>query len=197
MLSRLLPKPSHFRSLKQTSTKFFAPSQPLNPPTSENPIVTFILPKLFSSNHNSNNNDNHKGNNDHSESDFWKLSATRDAEFGGDVDSLEGLKGEDGAGAGVGGDEWETAEGYKPWSLVEDQQREDLFNTGEEEDSPDVVESSSLESEKSLHEAKMLEREEQELTAILKGYYLEFFFFSFCYIIYIINYTLRPYESSI
>lgn len=72
-----------------------------------------------------------------------------------------------------GGDEWPTAEGYKPWNLAEEE-RSDLFDIGEVARDDGESEASSLEKQREneiakAEEAKRLEKEEQVLTAILKG----------------------------
>lgn len=185
MLSRLLPKPSHFRYLTLVSSKLHSYPQPQFSSATTHTTFPFTS-RFFSANHNNGGaGDNGK---DRSDSGVWKLSEESDGKFdplfgensektaetdSGEADSWMKLKG------GDGGDGWETVEGYKPWSLVEEE-KSDLFDIGE--DFQGVVEteeessSNSLESEK-IEEAKRLENKEKELTAILKGYC--FFFIMF------------------
>lgn len=78
-----------------------------------------------------------------------------------------------------GEEEWATAEGYKPWSLVDEEDKEDVFGLKEDiarEVGETGVESSTSTSsgadgaeKERIEEATRLQREEQELTAILKG----------------------------
>lgn len=182
MLSRLLPKPSHFRYLTLVSSKLHSYPQPQfsSAPTDTN----FTFPsRFFSANRNNNGGGGNNGK-DQSDSGVWKLSEEGDGKFdalfgenpgesaetdSGEADSWMKLKGRD------GGDGWETVEGYTPWSLAEEE-KSDLFDIGE--DFQGVVETevgssstNSLESEK-IVEAKRLEKEEKELTAILKGYWV-------------------------
>ncbi|XP_074578563.1 small ribosomal subunit protein uS9m-like [Curcuma longa] len=79
----------------------------------------------------------------------------------GDIfDGLDGetLANENGLG-GLGVEEWETAEGYKPWSLGGDDERSSLFN-----DSVEDLEKSSDEQKQ-----RQLEKREKELLDILEG----------------------------
>lgn len=129
MLFRLLPKPSNLRSLTLISSKLGSHLEPQFPSTPQNPSFTFT-PRFFSS------SSNHNGNGkDQSEGSAWNFSRENDGKldplFGGEnVETGPGggadswLKGRD------GGDEWETAEGYKPWTLVEEE-KNDLFDIGE------------------------------------------------------------------
>lgn len=166
MLSRLLPKPSHFSRLTLISSKFHPPPQP------QNPVFTTFVPRFFSS-------DNGKG---PSQSDVWKLSQETDGKFdplfgesSGDVSGVadSGEAGEaDSWLKEKGGEEWETVEGYKPWSLGEEE-KSDLFDIGEGVQTVAATDGeirrSSREEIEKAEEAKRLEKEEQELTAVLKG----------------------------
>jgi len=182
MLSRLLPKSSHFRRLTQLPPK----SHPY--PHSHFPTNPYFspLPKFFSSDNNSNSND---GKFDQSASTPWNISRQSEGKF----DQLFTQESGDLAGISPAGEddesrlraseektrgeaEWATAEGYKPWSLVEEEDKDDVFGLKEEEVGETGGESSTsttsggddAEKERS-EEASRLEREEQELTAILKG----------------------------
>ncbi|KAK9923495.1 hypothetical protein M0R45_031912 [Rubus argutus] len=119
--------------------------------------------------------------NDHSHSDVWKLSKETDDKFdplfgdsSGDVSGIaEAEPGEaDSWTKSKGGDEWETVEGFKPWSLGgEEEKSDDLFRVS---DGLETNDASSLEREqdnedKRIEDAQRLEREEKELTAVLKG----------------------------
>ncbi|KAJ0979507.1 hypothetical protein J5N97_014981 [Dioscorea zingiberensis] len=75
---------------------------------------------------------------------------------------------------GVGGedDEWKTAEGYKPWSLGDDDERgDDVFSIGEAEGIEGIEEGglNEMEKEKEEEERRQLEKREQELMTTLKG----------------------------
>ncbi|KAF8409792.1 hypothetical protein HHK36_005871 [Tetracentron sinense] len=66
------------------------------------------------------------------------------------------------------GDEWETAEGYKQWSFVDEEKGEEVFDLGEGIEALPSVEDESVERETS--EAHMqLEKEEQALSLVLKA----------------------------
>ncbi|XP_042379502.1 30S ribosomal protein S9, mitochondrial-like [Zingiber officinale] len=86
----------------------------------------------------------------------------------GDIfDGLDGetLANENGLG-GLGVEEWETAEGYKPWSLGDDDEKLSLFNDGD----GGVVHGGVDDLEKSSDEQKQqLEKREKELLDILEG----------------------------
>ncbi|KAF3437818.1 hypothetical protein FNV43_RR20574 [Rhamnella rubrinervis] len=178
MLSRLLPKPSHFRYLTLVSSKLPSYPQPQfsSAPTNTTSTVPF---RFFSANHNSGGGGGNNGK-DQLDSGVWKLSGESDGKFdslfgensgkipendSGEADSWLKSKG------GDGGDDWETAEGYKPWSL-EEEEKSHLFDIGEDLQGVvgTEVESSSSnrwESE-AKEEAKRLEEKEKELTAILE-----------------------------
>ncbi|XP_050384166.1 30S ribosomal protein S9, mitochondrial [Argentina anserina] len=153
MLSRLLPKPSHFSLLTRISSKFHPCPQPQNPTT---------LPRFFSSG----------GGDDQSPSDVWKLSKdtheSYDPLFG---ESSGNVVETADAGSWKGGDEWDTAEGFKPWSLGgEEEKNDDLFKVGDgfEGDKGVKIEEEEDE-EKKKEEEKRLEIKEEELTAVIKG----------------------------
>lgn len=102
MLSRLLPKPSHFRALTLISSKLIPQPQPQSAPRT---ISTFDPTasrfRFFSSN----------GGDDPPEKGSWNLSQ----QSGGNFDSFFG-----------GGDE------QKPWTLTdEDDKKDDLFDFGD------------------------------------------------------------------
>ncbi|XP_059435220.1 small ribosomal subunit protein uS9m [Corylus avellana] len=182
MLSRLLPKSSHFRRLTRLSSKSHPYPHSHFPP---NPYFS-PLPKFFSSDNNSN------GKFDQSASTPWNLSGQSEGKFdqfftqeSGDVAGTSPSAENDESwlraseGKTRGDEEWATAEGYKPWSLVEEEDKDDLFGFKEEvvrEVGETGVESSysttsggdDAEKERA-EEAMRLQREEQELTAILKG----------------------------
>ncbi|KAG6512839.1 hypothetical protein ZIOFF_030973 [Zingiber officinale] len=86
----------------------------------------------------------------------------------GDIfDGLDGetLANENGLG-GLGVEEWETAEGYKPWSLGDDDEKLSLFNDGD----GGVVNGGVDDLGKSSDEQKQqLEMREKELLDILEG----------------------------
>ncbi|KAF5739693.1 ribosomal protein S5 domain 2-like superfamily protein [Tripterygium wilfordii] len=182
MLSRLIPKSSHFRLLSNVYSK----SQ--SNPASNNNLTSILKSSRFLS---TNDNNNRNSSTDQSNGS-WKFSresdGTFDNFFGEDSGNIAGISGAESlpggdddvlgradketAENGVGGEEWVTAEGYKPWSLVEEE-KDDVFDIGEttsEVAETGSVEDSSLrlEMEKS-EENKRLEIEEQQLTAVLKG----------------------------
>ncbi|PON38063.1 Ribosomal protein [Parasponia andersonii] len=176
MLSRLLPKPSNLRPLTLISSKLGSHLQPQFPSTLENPSFIFT-PRFFSSsNHNGGNNGR-----DPFESSTWKFSREND----GNLEPFFGRNSKnDGGTAGTesdswlkgrdGGDEWQTAEGYKPWSLAEEEKAdlfdigEDVRNVGENESESDVRLARQAESDRA-EEVMKLEREEQQLSVVLKG----------------------------
>lgn len=181
MLSRLLPKSSHFRRLTRLSHK----SHPY--PHSHFPSNPYFspLPKFFSSDNNSNSNN---GKFDQSASTPWNISRQSEGKF----DQLFTQESGDLAGISPAGEddeswlraseektrgeaEWATAEGYKPWNLVEEEDKDGVFGlkeevseTGGESSTSTTSGGDDAEKERS-EEASRLEREEQELTAILKG----------------------------
>ncbi|KAG7944975.1 hypothetical protein I3843_15G130200 [Carya illinoinensis] len=178
MLSRLLPKSSHFRLLTLISTKSH-PYLP-NPHFPPNPHFSPLL-KFFSDHSNGNN-----GKFDQSASTPWNLSRDSDGKPDQFFTQDSGLSppseddqswlrsSEEKTNAE---EEWTTAEGYKPWSFVEEESRDDVFDLKEEgvqgELGDTEVESSSSFDDGAdrnrREEAMRLEREELELSAILKG----------------------------
>uniref|UniRef100_A0A2N9EYW9 30S ribosomal protein S9 n=1 Tax=Fagus sylvatica TaxID=28930 RepID=A0A2N9EYW9_FAGSY len=160
MLSRFLPKPSHFRRLTFLSSK----SHPY-PHTPHNPNLP-LIPKFFFSNH---NNGNGK---DTSASTSWNLSPENDGKFDQffpqDSPSLNNNN------KNEYDEPWlKAAEEYKPWSLAEED-KDDVFGLKEEgvreigESSVTGTSVDDVESER-IEEANRLKREEQELTTLLKG----------------------------
>ncbi|KAK4571524.1 hypothetical protein RGQ29_030097 [Quercus rubra] len=173
MLSRLLPKPSHLRRLTLISPKSHS-----HPQTSQIPNPNFIPKFFFSSNNNGR---------DPPSSTSWNLSHEGDSKFdqffaqdspagNDDVDSW--LKSSEAIGAKSG----EDVEN-KPWNLV-DEDKDDVFGLKEEEvgvrELGDTTGESSVSStggggggddveREKREEALRLEREKQELTAVLKG----------------------------
>ncbi|XP_024023580.1 28S ribosomal protein S9, mitochondrial isoform X2 [Morus notabilis] len=170
MLSRLLPKPSHFRALTLISSKLHSYPQPQSQFVSKTPTFTSsFAPRFFSSDRGSNDGENGRN---QSDGGVWNLSQDTDGNF-------EPFFGAENSGNAAtmtrldGGDEWPTAEGYKPWNLAEEE-RSDLFDIGEVARDDGESEASSLEKQREneiakAEEAKRLEKEEQVLTAILKG----------------------------
>nr|AKM76756.1 ribosomal protein S5 domain 2-like superfamily protein [Geranium phaeum] len=192
MLSRFIPKPSHFRLLAVVSSK--QRSCPRSPPLDPN-FTSQIRP--FSSNGN-NNRGNGK---DTPFSDFWNISEEKNLEsdpsFTEESKSLSGVSGagyganeddswlkedDDGENVdifGVGdgglrvesggraGQDWETADGVKDWSVAEEEDA-DLFGL---EGIEAQMESSGVDETKSkiTIEYEALEREEKELTTIVEG----------------------------
>lgn len=194
MLSRLLPKPSHFRLLALISTK-----PPAQTPTSH------LLSRFFSTNNNGSNNNKNNGSRDQPTSNVWKISQENDGNFdqlfNQEADNLEGIAEDDSAPGnddswvkskdgdqsaegdifasvekeirgnkdGDGDNEWVTDKKFEPWSLVEEE-KSSVFNI--EEDAVEFGESRDEIKEvdtESSEDAKKLEQEEQELTTILKG----------------------------
>ncbi|KAB1204864.1 30S ribosomal protein S9 [Morella rubra] len=174
MLSRLLPKPSHFRRLTLLSSTSY---------TYPHPNLSFSpLPKFFSNSGNSND-----GKFDPSTSTPWNLPHESDGKFDQfftqDSGNLAGIppSPEDdqswlrGSEEKTSGEEnWATAELFKPGRLVEEETMNDLFSLEKEavrEFGDTGVESrSSVDgAQKSREDAARLEREERELSAILKG----------------------------
>ncbi|WOK98107.1 hypothetical protein Cni_G06817 [Canna indica] len=76
-------------------------------------------------------------------------------------------------GSGGGGvEDWETAEGYKPWTLGGDDEKEDLFDVGEGgAASVEGIDNGDVEDldKPNADELKQLEKREEELLATLKG----------------------------
>ncbi|KAF3949358.1 hypothetical protein CMV_024761 [Castanea mollissima] len=174
MLSRLLPKPSHLRRLTLISPKSHSHLQ-----TPQIPNPNFI-PKFFFSSSNNNGRDPPS-------STSWNLSHESDSKFdqffsqdspAGNEDVDSWLKSSEAIGVKSG----EDVE-YKPWNLVEED-KDDVFGLKEEEvgvrELGDTAGESSVsctsrggdgdDVERGKREAALiLEREKQELTAVLNG----------------------------
>ncbi|KAM5579211.1 30S ribosomal protein S9, mitochondrial [Rosa sericea] len=166
MLSRLLPKPSHFSLLTRISSKFHPCPHPQFPSPPQNPTLTTFLPRFFSA--------GGDGNNGQSPSDVWNLSKETDENldplFGDSTGDVSGIAEADSWSKSTGGDEWETVPGFRPWSLGgEEDKGDDLFQVGGGVQTRTSVESEEEDEGKRIEEAKRLEREEKELTAVLKG----------------------------
>ncbi|KAF5740276.1 ribosomal protein S5 domain 2-like superfamily protein [Tripterygium wilfordii] len=184
MLSRLIPKSSHFRLLSNLYSK----SQSY--PASNNNLTSILVSSRFLSTSDNNNNSNNSSKDKSTGS--WQFTRESDGKldnfFSEDSGNLAGISGTESLAGGeddvfggadketaekvVGGDEWMTAEGYKPWSLLEEE-KDDVFDIGEVaaevgETGSEESSSVSLEMEKS-EENKRLEIEERQLTAVLKG----------------------------
>ncbi|XP_012083355.2 30S ribosomal protein S9, mitochondrial isoform X1 [Jatropha curcas] len=197
MLSRLLPKPSHFRLFYNLSSKSH-----FYPPSPQNSNLNLLLRSFSTNNSNNNNNNSSKG---QSTSNIWKLSPESDENFNsffteGSANDLVGITDSPPAeedswlkendsnddqdifeaddkeygkrNGGDGNNEWLTSEGYEVWNLDEkEEEKDNVFDIGEivshasETGSETLVHVKSGDSE----EQKMLEKEEEELTAVLKG----------------------------
>lgn len=199
MLSRLLPKSSYLRFLSNISSKSHL--YPL-PPHKSNFTLLIRLFSTNHGNGNNNNNDKDQYTSNvwklsrESDENFNSLftedsndglSGISDSpaaeeeswleEKGGDDgrDIFDGIEKDSGALTGAdGGNEWLNSEEYKMWSLDEgDEKKDNVFDI--EEIAPDAGETSSgisVERDQ-IEDPKMLEKEEKELTAVLKG--------KFCY----------------
>ncbi|KAL4595084.1 hypothetical protein ACB092_12G066600 [Castanea dentata] len=174
MLSRLLPKPSHLRRLTLISPKSHS-----HPQIPQIPNPNFI-PKFFFSSSNNNGRDPPS-------STSWNLSHESDSKFdqffsqdspAGNEDVDSWLKSSEAIGVKSG----EDVE-FKPWNLV-DEDKDDVFGLKEEEvgvrELGDTAGESSVsctsgggdgddEERGKRMAALILEREKQELTAVLNG----------------------------
>ncbi|KAK6244043.1 hypothetical protein QUC31_010452 [Theobroma cacao] len=174
MLSRLLPKPSHFRLLPLLSSKSQQyPYSPQHPPIS--------LLRFLSTNQN-NNNDNNK---DQSFSNPWKFSPDNDGKFDSlfsdESGNLAGFSsvtesptaaGEEDGGAGKksGEGDWLVGEEDKAWSFGEEEKGDGVFDLKGVRDFVETGgETSVAQSDDSVEEQKNFEEEEKQLTAVLKG----------------------------
>lgn len=153
MLSRLLPKPSHFRLLTNLSPKsHFYSKNPSVPP-----LLNFS--RFLSSNNNGNNNDQ-------SSSNVWNLSREIDGKF----DQLFG----DTEAKDFGQDQLFNAEENQSWSFGEGV-KDGLFEIGESAGKVDETGSKSGEADEesevelSEDQLRMLALEEKQLTAELQG----------------------------
>ncbi|XP_010277025.1 PREDICTED: 37S ribosomal protein S9, mitochondrial [Nelumbo nucifera] len=90
----------------------------------------------------------------------WSKDSTEKGDIFSEIDKEFGSKKSD------GNDEWETAEGYRPWSFV-DEDRDEVFDLGVVEALPSIGDE-GLERKRSEAD-KQLEKEEQELLGTLKG----------------------------
>ncbi|KAF4369131.1 hypothetical protein G4B88_020909 [Cannabis sativa] len=170
MLSRLLPKPSHLRTLTLISSNFTSHLKPqISSSPSNSKTPTFIsTPRFFSSS--SSNRNNNSG--DQSETNVWKLSQETEGKFDPlfeDNSKTVGIEpGEADSWLKTGDGEWETAEGYKPWSL-EEEEKTDLFDTGDYVSSVGEAEIEVSNEKDRDEELQMLQEEEQQLSVIIKG----------------------------
>ncbi|XP_007029057.2 PREDICTED: 28S ribosomal protein S9, mitochondrial [Theobroma cacao] len=174
MLSRLLPKPSHFRLLPLLSSK----SQPY-PYSPQHPPISLL--RFLSTNQN-NNNDNKK---DQSFSNPWKISPDNDGKFDSlfsdESGNLAGFSsvtesptaaGEEDGGAGKksGEGDWLVGEEDKAWSFGEEEKGDGVFDLKGVRDFVETGgETSVAQSDDSVEEQKNFEEEEKQLTAVLKG----------------------------
>nr|AKM76752.1 ribosomal protein S5 domain 2-like superfamily protein [Erodium trifolium] len=187
MLSRFIPKPSHFRLQALVSSKPQSyPHSPLNPN-----LITHL--RLFSSNENNNNNGN-----DDWFSDQWNISGERnvksDSWFTEESKSLSGIadagswaneddswskeddkadnvnifEGNEGLRAGGGGHDGAMADGLKDLNFAEEEPDKDVLGL---EGSEKEMGSNGVAETKSqiTIDYEKLEREEKELTGIVKG----------------------------
>ncbi|OWM75597.1 hypothetical protein CDL15_Pgr021762 [Punica granatum] len=171
MLSRLLPKSSHLRLLSVITSKSQSYPPPHRHHPRQDPIFASFL-RHFSSNHDS-------GGRDPKISDPWKLSKESEGNFDGIFnDESSGNFGVFGEGAeGKGGaaeDDWLTADGFEPWKLGEEEGKDDLFDLGEGAGAVAEIKGESggvegLKREMTQEQRKSLEKEEKELTEVVKG----------------------------
>ncbi|XP_052184513.1 30S ribosomal protein S9, mitochondrial [Diospyros lotus] len=173
MLSRFIAKPSNLRvvTLLISSKDCFSIPKVHSPIRDPSSSFSFLRSKFFSSNRN--NGDGNENDRTKSASDWWKISPENDqtveAVFG--EDAGPDAKADEEAWLRDRGEEWATAQGFKPWSLVEEEKGEDVFGIGEEvpELRGDVGDNRQAETVKSVEEHKKLEEEEKFLSAVLKG----------------------------
>lgn len=168
MLSRLLPKPSHFRLI----THLYSKSQPYPQNPYFSPLLNFS--RFLSTNNNDNNGNNSRG---QSTSNLWNLSRENDGKF--DQIFTDSERKLDAGSEDVfnkSGGDWltpgPTEDQYKPWSFVEEAKDDEVFDIGEGVRAVDETlsqSSVSVDSERTPEEQEKLEREEKELSAILKG----------------------------
>ncbi|KAG0492194.1 hypothetical protein HPP92_005299 [Vanilla planifolia] len=93
------------------------------------------------------------------------------AAVGGKKDIFEDIDREMVSKKGDEEDEWKTAEGYKPWSLGEDEGREDVFNIEDETGAIEGIEGDMIDEldKEASEEQEKLQKREQELLDTLKG----------------------------
>ncbi|XP_030475207.1 30S ribosomal protein S9, mitochondrial [Syzygium oleosum] len=188
MLARLLTRPSNLPPLLSIAAAAAAArlrSNPPPPPSSRRPhLASLLLLRRFSTDRDGGNGGDSR---DPPPSDPWKLSGDGDGDakfdrlFSEDSGKLAGFSGggedswlkEGEAGEkSVGEDDgWLTAEGYRAWSLVEEGKDDGLFDIGEGAQAfgDDVGRGADAVKSDKIEEEKRLEREEQELTTVLKG----------------------------
>ncbi|GMI71153.1 Ribosomal Protein S9 M [Hibiscus trionum] len=153
MLSRLLPKPSHFRFLPLLSSK-----SPPSPSSSHPPPLS--LRRLLSTNGNHNNDDRK----DQSSPDPWTFSQESYGKFGNLFSDDTGKKSGDG--------DWLLGEEEKAWSFGEEEKDDGVFDLKEDgvRDAGETVDGTSTSlGVDEAEERKKLEEEEKQLTAVLKG----------------------------
>ncbi|KAL4341613.1 hypothetical protein GQ457_08G016770 [Hibiscus cannabinus] len=153
MLSRLLPKASHFRLLPLLSSK----STP-SPSFSQPPPLSLL--RLLSTNGSHNNN----GRRDHSSPDPWKFSHEIDEKL---VDLFS-----DDTEKKSGEGDWSLGEEEKAWSFVQEEKDDGVFDLKEEavRDVGETVDGTSIPlGVDDAEERKKLEEEKKHLTAVLKG----------------------------
>ncbi|OMO72980.1 Ribosomal protein S9 [Corchorus capsularis] len=181
MLSRLLPKPSHFRLLPLLSSKSQSyPHFPQPPPLS--------LIRFLSTNQNNGDGDgNDNSGKGQSFSDPWKFSQETDGKFdslfadeSGDHAGVSDFSeyptvagGEDDGHGNKGGEEdWLVGEEDKAWSFEEEEKDHGVFDIKEEDvrDIGDIGgEIGVAQGDIQIEEQKKLEEEKKQLTAVLKG----------------------------
>ncbi|XVF75952.1 hypothetical protein PTKIN_Ptkin13bG0228500 [Pterospermum kingtungense] len=154
MLSRLLPKLSHFRLLPLLSSK--TPPYPSFPQPSSVPFLRFL----------STNNNNNNGK-DQSFSDPWKFSQESGGKFGN-------LFSDESPGKKSGEEDWLVGGEDKAWSFGEEEKDDAVFDLKEEGlrdfgETRDGYESRIAVSGDGVEESKKLQEEEKQLTAVLKG----------------------------
>lgn len=170
MLSRLLPRTSHFRLLSVITSKIQSYPPPLlHHPRQEPNLASFL--RQFSSNH-----DN--GGKDPKISEPWKLSKENDENFDRIFNeesngNLGGIS-EGAEEKGAAEDDWLTADGFEPWKLGEEEGKDDLFDFGEGAGAiaERKVEDGGVEglrTEMTEEQLRTLEKEEKELNEIVKG----------------------------
>lgn len=188
MLARFLTRPSNLSLLSIATARLRS-----GPPPPPNPARLSSLLRRFSADRG--DGDGGGGPRDPALSDPWKLSGDGDAKFDRLFSDESGKAAGffDGGGGGVGGvgeedswvkeggagekgvgedDGWLTAEGYRPWNLADEGKDDGLFDIGEGAQAfgDDAVRGADVvKSERSEEEKMKLEKEEQELTTVLKG----------------------------
>lgn len=193
MLARFLTRPSNLPPLLSIAAAAAAARLRSNappPPSSRRPhLASLLLLRRFSTDRGGGGNGGDSR--DPPPSDPWKLSGDGDGDgdsdakfdrlFSEDSGKLAGISGggedswlkEGEAGEkSVGEDDgWLTAEGYRAWSLADEGKDDGLFDIGEGAQAfgDDVGRGADAVKSDKIEEEKRLEREEQELTTVLKG----------------------------